>query len=41
MEGYNFDYTKSDHPTVALFHFAIKGFALVVYLFGGLFIREA
>ncbi|CAD8161149.1 unnamed protein product [Paramecium octaurelia] len=41
MEGYNFDYTKSDHPSVALFHFAIKGIALAVYLFGGLFIREA
>jgi hypothetical protein len=41
MGDYNFDYTQSDHPTAALFHFAIKGFAVAFYLFGGIFIREA
>jgi hypothetical protein len=41
MDGYTFDYTKSDHPTAALFHFIIRGVALAIYLFGGIFIREA
>lgn len=40
MDGYSFDYRDSDHPMAALFHFTVKGFAILVYLFGGLFVKE-